>query len=78
MCSVTGGAVEQKVRADLKSVYIPAMAFNGTILQLREPLKIKKLYKCTNDFTTLIMQLLRKYPYEPLRKTKDIVIKKTL
>lgn len=78
MCSVTGGAIEQKVRADLKSVFISAIAFKDAILQLCEPLKIKKLYKCTNDFMTLIMQLLRNYPYELLRKTKDIVIKKTL
>lgn len=41
MCSVTGGAVEQKVRADLKLVFISAIAFKDAILQLCEPLKIK-------------------------------------
>lgn len=41
MCSVTGGAVEQKVRADLKSVFISAIAFKDAILQPCEPLKIK-------------------------------------
>ena len=79
MCSITGGAVEQKVRAILKLVFISAIAFKEAILPtVQVPKDKKKLYKCTNDFMTLIIQLLRKYPYELLRKTKDIVIKKTL
>lgn len=79
MCSLTGGAIEQKVKADLKLVFISAIAFKDAILPtVQVPEDKKKLYKCTNDFMTLIIQLLRKYPCELLRKTKDIVIKKTL
>ena len=80
MCSITGGDVEQKVRADLKLVFISEIAFKDIILPTlwapEDKKKKKILYKRTNDFMTLIIQLLRKCPYELLRKTKDIVIKK--
>ena len=73
--------MEQKVRADLKSVFISAVAFKDVILPTLwapEDNIYIYIYKCTNDFMTLIIQLLRKYPYELLRKTKDIVIKEAL